>query len=53
MSAFFEMGGFAWFVWPCYAMTIVAMVWLLAHSLRVRTKHRTALAALTTTRAPN
>ena len=28
MSAFFSMGGYAAFVWPCYLLTAVAMAWI-------------------------
>ena len=28
MAAFLEMGGFAAFVWPCYALSLGGMVWL-------------------------
>ena len=28
MSAFFSMGGYAAFVWPCYLITAVAMAWI-------------------------
>ena len=28
MSAFFSMGGYAAFVWPCYLLTAVAMTWI-------------------------
>jgi len=28
MAAFLDMGGFAGFVWPCYALSVGAMIWL-------------------------
>lgn len=28
MAAFLDMGGFAGFVWPCYALSLGAMIWL-------------------------
>ena len=28
MTAFLDMGGFAGFVWPCYALSLGGMVWL-------------------------
>ena len=28
MAAFLDMGGFAAFVWPCYALSLGLMVWL-------------------------
>jgi len=34
MTAFFDMGGFAAFVWPCYALSLGGMVWLALESWR-------------------
>jgi heme exporter protein CcmD len=28
MAAFLDMGGFAGFVWPCYALSLDGMIWL-------------------------
>ena len=28
MAAFLDMGGFAAFVWPCYALSLGSMIWL-------------------------
>ena len=28
MTAFLDMGGFAGFVWPCYALSLGGMIWL-------------------------
>ena len=28
MVAFLDMGGFAGFVWPCYALSLGGMIWL-------------------------
>ena len=28
MAAFWQMGGFAAFVWPCYALSLGGMIWL-------------------------
>ena len=28
MGTFFSMGGYAAFVWPCYALTLGGMLWL-------------------------
>ena len=28
MAAFLDMGGFAGFVWPCYALSLGGMIWL-------------------------
>ena len=28
MGAFFSMGGYAGFVWPCYLLTLSGMAWL-------------------------
>ena len=41
MAEFLDMGGFAAFVWPCYALSLGGMVWLgLASWLRVRETSR-------------
>ena len=34
MAGFFDMGGFAAFVWPCYALTLGGMAWLAYASWR-------------------
>ena len=34
MNSFFSMGGFAAFVWPCYALTLGGMAWLAYASWR-------------------
>jgi len=34
MESFFDMGGFAAFVWPCYALTLGGMAWLAYTSWR-------------------
>lgn len=47
MSGFFAMGGFAWYVWPCYALTGLCMIWVVVASWRARAANRTTLAALT------
>ena len=28
MGAFFSMGGYAGFIWPCYVLTLGGMAWL-------------------------
>lgn len=33
MSTFFDMGGYAAFIWPCYALTLLAMIWLVVSSV--------------------
>ena len=41
MAAFWQMGGFAWFVWPCYALSLGGMIWLgVASWHRARTATR-------------
>ena len=41
MAEFLDMGGFAAFVWPCYALSLGGMVWLgLASWRRVRETSR-------------
>ena len=34
MGAFFFMGGYAGFIWPCYLLTLVGMTWLAWSSWR-------------------
>jgi len=34
MNAFFDMGGHAAFIWPCYALTLGGMAWLAYTSWR-------------------
>lgn len=34
MGSFFNMGGFAAFVWPCYLLTLGGMAWLAYASWR-------------------
>ena len=34
MGAFFSMGGYAGFVWPCYLLTLGGMAWLAWSSWR-------------------
>jgi heme exporter protein D len=46
MNGFFAMGGYAAFVWPCYAVTIGAMLWLGWTSWRKASKNARKLAAL-------
>ena len=46
MSTFFAMGGFAWFVWPCYALTALSMGWLALQAWRARSNKRAELARL-------
>ena len=41
MSAFFSMGGYAGFIWPCYLLTLGGMAWLAWSSWR-RAKHAAA-----------
>jgi heme exporter protein CcmD len=41
MAEFWQMGGFAGFVWPCYALSLGAMIWLgVASWHRTRTATR-------------
>ncbi|WP_142849342.1 heme exporter protein CcmD [Telmatospirillum sp. J64-1] len=46
ISAFFEMGGYAGFVWPSYVLTAVVMVALLVLSLREMRSNESQLRAL-------
>ena len=47
MSAFFDMGGYAAFIWPCYGATAIGMIWLGCNSYRRATTAAATLAALT------
>ena len=38
MSAFFSMGEYAGYIWPCYLLTLGSMAWLAWSSWR-RAKH--------------
>jgi heme exporter protein D len=46
MSAFFEMGGYAAFVWPSYGVAALALGGLLVQSLRQYRARRRELARL-------
>lgn len=47
MSSFFDMGGYAAFVWPCYGVTAVGMTWLGYHSYRRAQRTAQMLSELT------
>ena len=51
VSAFLDMGGYAAFVWPSYAITAVVLVGMLVASLRWLRSTEAALAALKAERA--
>jgi heme exporter protein D len=46
LSSFLHMGGYAGFVWPSFAITILVMTVLLVASLRSLKARESALAAL-------
>ena len=46
VSAFLDMGGYAAFVWPSFAITAVVLVGMLVASLRRLRSNEAALAAL-------
>lgn len=46
MTQFFEMGGYAAFVWPAYGVAAAVLIGLLVQSLRDLRKHAAELAAL-------
>ncbi len=46
MTAFFEMGGYAGFIWPAYGVVAVVLVGLMALSRRALKTAETELAAL-------
>lgn len=43
MSEFFDMGGYAAFVWPCYILAGVIMLGLLVHSIMAWREQETLL----------
>lgn len=45
MSAYFDMGGYAAFVWPSYGLALVTLVVLAVISWRARAKARAELVA--------
>ncbi len=46
LRAFFEMGGYARFVWPAYLITALVMIGLLAHVLLTLRRNEMELARL-------
>ncbi|MFO1154740.1 MAG: heme exporter protein CcmD [Rhodospirillales bacterium] len=46
MTAFFHMGGYAWFVWPAFAITLVALIGLAVVSAGALKRRQSTLAAL-------
>jgi len=46
IASFFEMGGYAPYVWPAYAIAFVVMVGFLVTSLRTLKSRRATLKAL-------
>jgi heme exporter protein D len=51
MSGFWAMGGYAAFVWPAYAITVLALAGLLLGALRSLRQAERALAAVDGVRA--
>jgi len=51
MNAFWAMGGYAAFVWPAYAITVLALAGLLLGALRSVRRAERALAAVDGVRA--
>jgi heme exporter protein D len=45
-GGFFSMGGYAAFIWPCYALTAIAMLWLAYASWRKAKDNAARLDAL-------
>ncbi len=46
LTTFFDMGGYAAFIWPCYGISAVLMLGLLLSSIRNRNKNAATLAKL-------
>lgn len=51
MSEFLDMGGYASYIWPAYALTAVMMVWILVASARAARHKEHELAELQKNRA--
>ena len=51
MSSFFSMGGFAAFIWPCYALSLGGMGWLALSSWRRARRGARALKEMESNRA--
>lgn len=43
MAQFFSMGGYAVFVWPSYALSVIVLVFMVVWSLRAGQREREAL----------
>ena len=52
MSAFFEMGGHAAYIWPCYALAAAVMVYLLVGSVSAMRRNEAMAKALDVSRRP-
>jgi heme exporter protein D len=52
VTAFFQMGGYAWFVWPAFVITIIVLAGLALASGRTLKRRETALTALGDRRRP-
>ena len=46
MATYFEMGGYAWFVWPAYAFSAIIMVGLVVTSITALRRDKKILSAL-------
>ena len=46
MATYFEMGGYAWFVWPAYGFSAAIMIGLVVSSLTALRRDKKILAAL-------
>lgn len=46
-TTFFEMGGYAAYIWPCYGVSVILMVGILISSIRTRANNQAILNDLT------
>ncbi len=52
MAEYFAMGGYAVYVWPAYAVTVLVLIGMMVASVRSLRRHRKLLAALEAVRPP-
>jgi heme exporter protein D len=52
MTDFFAMGGYAAYVWPAYAVTLLVLVAMMVASVRSLRQRRKVLAVLDAARSP-
>jgi heme exporter protein CcmD len=43
MSGFFSMGGYAAFIWPCFVLTAIVLIWNVIAARRLHASTRSAV----------